>query len=46
MWRGPPSWTWAQVDGAAGNQIVARARCDLFAGDGEFVDCGYAARRT
>src|SRR5713101_9704958 len=30
MWRGPPSWIGAHVDGAAGSQIVARARSDLF----------------
>jgi len=46
MWHRPPSWTWAQVDGAAGNQSVAQARSDLFAGEGEFVDYGYAARGT
>src|SRR5713101_7519109 len=33
MWRGSPSWTCAHVDGAAGSQIVARARSDLFAGE-------------
>jgi hypothetical protein len=38
MWRGSPSWTWAQVDGAAGSQIVAPARSDLFADEGEFVE--------
>src|SRR5713101_3767216 len=30
MWRGPPSWIGAHVDGAAGSQIVARARFGLF----------------
>src|SRR6266851_1089824 len=34
MWRGPPSWIWAHVDGAAGSQSVARACCDFFAGEG------------
>ena len=34
------------IDGAVGSQIIARACSDLFAGEGEFVDCGYAARRT
>jgi hypothetical protein len=29
-----------------GNQIVARARSDLFEDEGEFVDFGYTARWT